>query len=182
MAVGVAAGYQFFEASIAKKALLRPPGALDEADFEARCLRCGKCGLSCPYRVIRYSGPQANSTPYIVAREGGCRLCEDFPCIAACPSGALSPVEDVHAVNMGTAILDRDRCISLLGMRCEVCYRVCPLIDEAITIRYSMCEGDDIHAVFEPVIDPERCVGCGICEERCVITDPMAIYIQPRDS
>ena len=38
--------------------------------------------------------------------------------------------------------------------RCEVCYRACPLIDEAIRIDYRPREGDAIHAVFAPqVID-----------------------------
>lgn len=83
---------------------------------------------------------------------------------------------------MGIAVIDRDRCIALQGIRCEVCYRVCPFIDEAITIKYSLREGDNIHAIFEPVIHADLCVGCGICEERCVITDPMAIYIKPRGS
>ena len=76
---------------------------------------------------------------------------------------------DVH---MGTAVIEEDLCIALQGMRCEVCYRVCPLIDEAMTIDYRMREGDAIHAVFAPRIDREKCVGCGLCVERCVVGEP----------
>ncbi|MCL1847379.1 MAG: 4Fe-4S dicluster domain-containing protein [Coriobacteriia bacterium] len=182
LSVGIAAGYQFFSTGTTRKALLRPPGALDEPEFLSHCLRCGKCGLACPYRVIKYDDSLSQGTPYLIAREGPCRLCDDFPCIAACPSAALAPVADKRAVKMGIAVIDRDLCIALQGMRCEVCYRVCPLIDEAISIEYSLRKGDSHHAIFEPVINAEKCVGCGICEERCIISDPVAIYMKPRGS
>ena len=180
LAAGLAVGYQLFSSIAGRDTTLRPPGALDEADFLASCIRCGKCSLACPYRVIRFDDAGSNATPNIIPREGPCLLCEDFPCIAACPSGALSPVAGREAVRMGTAVIDRDRCVSLRGIRCEVCYRTCPLIDRAIHIKYSMREGDNIHAIFEPVIVVEACTGCGICVERCVISDPPAIYIRPR--
>jgi len=180
LAVGIAAGYQVFGSNTEPGLPLRPPGALDENDFRALCIRCGKCGLACPYEVIKFDDPGFYGTPHIVARKGACRLCEDFPCIAACPSGALAPVVDRNSVRMGVAVIDRDHCIALRGMRCEVCYRVCPLIDKAIRIKYSLRENDRRHAIFEPVIDGEHCVGCGICEERCVISDPVvAIRVRP---
>ena len=57
-------------------------------------------------------------------------------------------------------------------MRCEVCYRVCPLIDEAITIEYESIENDAIHTKFIPTINKEVCTGCGLCVQRCVVRDP----------
>ena len=59
----------------------------------------------------------------------------------------------------GIAVIDEDLCIAFQGMRCEVCYRTCPLIDEAIVIDYRLREGDAIHSVFAPVIDEDKCVG-----------------------
>ena len=73
---------------------------------------------------------------------------------------------------MGVAVIDEDLCIAFQGMRCEVCYRTCPLIDEAIVIDYRLREGDAIHSVFAPVIDEDKCVGCGLCVERCVVSEP----------
>ena len=65
-------------------------------------------------------------------------------------------------------------------MRCEVCYRACPLIDEAITIDYRPREGDDIHAVFAPQVVSDVCPGCGLCEQRCPVSDPApAIVVVP---
>ncbi|BAK43608.1 4Fe-4S dicluster domain-containing protein [Eggerthella sp. YY7918] len=155
--------------------LLRPPGAQGESDFMARCIKCGKCIEACPYVAITVadgSSGLAVGTPVIDAREQACRLCDDFPCVTACPTDALRDVTARDEVHMGTAVIDEEVCIAFQGMRCEVCYRVCPLIDEAITIDYRMREGDDIHAVFAPIIDKERCVGCGLCVERCVVSDP----------
>ena len=155
--------------------LLRPPGASDEGDFRARCIKCGRCVEACPYQAIRVqSGPigTATGTPFIDARAQACRLCADFPCIAACPTEALHAVPAREEVRMGCAVIKRDACIAVKGMRCEVCYRSCPFIDSAISIEASVREGDAIHAVFEPVVDPEKCVGCGLCVQRCVVGDP----------
>ena len=81
---------------------------------------------------------------------------------------------------MGVAVINEDTCLSFQGMRCEVCYRACPLIDEAITIDYRPREGDDIHAVFAPQVVPDVCPGCGLCEQRCPVSDPApAIVVVP---
>lgn len=183
--IGGLVGYQLLGLmKTGSRPVLRPPGAADEEIFLAQCLRCGKCIQACPYDVIKVSTESSGigiGTPYITPREGACQLCEDFPCVKACPTGALSNVSTISDVHMGTAVIDREHCIAIKGNRCEVCYRVCPLIDEAITIQYSIREGDDIHTIFEPVIDPDKCVGCGLCEERCVIGDPLAIRVKPRE-
>jgi ferredoxin-type protein NapG len=156
--------------------LLRPPGAQGENDFLAHCIGCGRCIEACPYRAIRVASPVAGTavgTPVIDAREQACRLCEDFPCVGACPTGALRDVSTRTDVRMGTAVIDDELCIAISsGIRCEVCYRSCPLINQAIDIELRPREGDSTHVIFAPVIDEERCVGCGLCVERCVISSP----------
>ncbi|WP_449314503.1 4Fe-4S dicluster domain-containing protein [Rubneribacter sp.] len=155
--------------------LLRPPGAQGEGDFIARCVKCGKCMQACPYRALKPAGANEGTsvgTPFVDPRAQACRLCEDFPCIEVCPTGALRDVAARKDVRMGVAVIDEEACIAFQGMRCEVCYRACPLIDEAISIDYRMREGDAIHSVFAPVIDEEACVGCGLCVQRCVVGDP----------
>lgn len=154
---------------------LRPPGAQGARDFLARCIKCGKCMQACPYAAVRPAPLSAGSsagTPVIDARDQACRLCEDFPCVAACPTGALRDVSAREDVRMGVAVIDEETCLSYQGMRCEVCYRACPLIDKAITIDYRMREGDAIHSVFAPIIHEDACVGCGLCVERCVVSEP----------
>ena len=165
--------------------MLKPPGVKNEDDFLARCVSCGKCMLACPFASIRIAkiGDGRNAgTPYIDARKRACRLCEDFPCVAACPTGALRDIEKRTDVTMGTAVIDEKLCVVYNnGNRCEVCYRSCPLIDEAISIEYLPRPGDDHHVLFAPIINKDVCVGCGICVERCVVSDPeVAIRIEPR--
>ncbi len=73
---------------------------------------------------------------------------------------------------MGYARIEEDVCIAYQGYRCEVCYRVCPLIDEAIKIDFQSLEGDEIHTKFIPTIDEDVCTGCGLCVERCAVSEP----------
>lgn len=159
--------------------VVRPPGAQSESDFLSRCIRCGKCIEACPYESIyairSFISPSAG-TPTIDTRAKACRMCHDVPCVPVCPTQALRDVEVPRDINMGYAILDHEICISFKGLRCEVCYRACPLIDEAISIDYRINENDPIHSVFAPIIDKDVCTGCGLCVERC-ITDEPAIRI-----
>ena len=71
---------------------IRPPGARDEAGFAGLCVRCGLCVRDCPYKTLRLAAlgmPIVTGTPYFVARDVPCEMCEDIPCVAACPTGAL---------------------------------------------------------------------------------------------
>ena len=163
--------------------LLRPPGSTPPADFSARCIRCGRCLEACPYQAIHAAPLNAGreaSTPFVNVRAQACRLCTDFPCAVACPTGALQVPTERAAAAMGTAVVNEETCLSFQGMRCEVCYRACPLIDEAIVIDYRPREGDAIHAVFAPQVNAEVCPGCGLCEQRCPVSDPApAIVVVP---
>lgn len=184
--IGGFAAYELLKLMKAgSKQVLRPPGASDEDEFLALCTRCGKCNQACPYKSINMGTSNMGlglGTPFIDARESPCWLCEDFPCVEACPTTALSGIEKRSDVNMGVAIIDKDTCIAYKGIRCEVCYRECPLIDEAIKLDIYLKPDDNIHAIFGPVIDPEKCVGCGICVHKCVVENPVAIKIQPREA
>jgi len=176
------AGYAIQSRALPAQAL-RPPGALAEDKFLAACVRCGLCVRDCPYDTLHLAGfgdGPAFGTPYFVARNVPCEMCETIPCIKACPTGALDhALIDIGKARMGVAaITSRDTCLNLQGLRCDVCYRVCPAIDKAITLEISHNARTAKHAVFEPVIHPEFCTGCGKCEKSCVL-DEAAIKVLP---
>jgi len=165
--------------------VIRPPGALTEPEFNAACVRCGLCVRDCPYDTLRLADlgePVATGTPYFVARQVPCEMCDDIPCVAACPTGALDPsLIDIDEAQMGTAVLvGHETCLNYLGLRCDVCYRVCPLIDEAITLEISHNRRTGKHALFIPTVHAEQCTGCGKCEKACVLEES-AIKVLPVD-
>ena len=168
-----------------KKHYFRPPGALEENQFLAACIRCGKCIQDCPYDTLKLGSLEDGiniGTPYIDFRDVPCQMCADVPCIAACPTTALNhDLKDVNKSNMGTAVItDREACLSLNGIRCEICYRVCPLTNKAITLDKHEQSITKRHTVFEPVIHKEFCTGCGICENACPL-DKTAITVLPTE-
>ena len=46
-----------------------------------------------------------DGTPVLFADQSPCLLCEDFPCITACGTEALIPVEGINHVRMGIALV-----------------------------------------------------------------------------
>ena len=162
---------------------IRPPGALPDGEFLAACLRCGQCVRACPYDILELAaiGDEVPlGTPYFVGREKPCLMCEDIPCVKACPSGALDPgLKDIYQARMGLAVLmDRESCLNTQGLRCDVCYRACPLIDEAITLEIFHNRRSGKHALFIPTIHSDKCTGCAKCERSCVL-DIAAIKVFP---
>jgi len=104
---------------------LRPPGAVPESDFSAACIRCGLCVRSCPFDIISLATPASRTTtgtPYFVARDLPCEICDDIPCVNACPSGALDHnLKDIDDARMGLAVLmDHENCLNFQGLRCDV--------------------------------------------------------------
>ena len=100
---------------------LRPPGAVEEKEFLALCIKCGQCLQVCPYHSIEladFGKGHGVGTPYIDARERGCYACEAVPCVLACPSGALDHhTEKATDIKMGIAVLEHKR--SCLAVRRE---------------------------------------------------------------
>ena len=184
---------------------LRPPAALDESDFLKRCIKCGLCAEACVNRPqnIDKDGHQKPGTlkmakagdsvtigtPFFTPRDVPCFMCDDIPCVPACPTGALDIAKvtnpktnelDFRMMDMGVAVVDVHSCIAFWGLQCDACYRACPLLDEAIKLVYNRNDRTGKHAFLEPVINPDVCTGCGLCEKACVTEKP-AIFLLSRE-
>jgi ferredoxin-type protein NapG len=100
---------------------LRPPGAIDEREFLASCIKCGQCVQVCPVEAIKladFFDGFGLGTPYLDARAQACDFsCDAVQCVLACPTGALSHHTDLkEQVRMGFARLDRpDACLARQG-------------------------------------------------------------------
>lgn len=171
------------QAQASTYACLPPPGALPGDSFAAACVRCGQCVQVCPPQALKLATAStgiAVGTPYFIARDVPCELCEELYCVKACPSGALDPLlDDVYNARMGLAVLlDQENCLAWQGLRCEVCYNVCPLKEEAITIEMQQNARTGVHTKYIPVVHSNACTGCGLCEQACVL-DQAAIKVLP---
>jgi ferredoxin-type protein NapG len=101
---------------------LRPPGAIEEKEFLAACIKCGQCVQVCPVEAIILADIEdgfGNGAPYIIARDQACDFsCDATQCILACPTGALShEIDKKEQVRMGLAVLKRpDTCLARQGL------------------------------------------------------------------
>ena len=129
--------------------IIRPPGALPEAEFLKRCIKCGQCMRACPTNVIQPGGIRAGLenlwTPVLNNRIGssGCQL-NCVACGQVCPTSALRPItlSEKHGlgefakagpIKLGTAFFDRNRCLPwAMDKPCIVCEENCPVSPKAI--------------------------------------------------
>ncbi len=153
--------------------LLRPPGAVTERQFLQDCTRCDKCIHACPKDAIvkapKKFGFLVMGTPYIDPIKNPCVMCDDLPCISACPDNALLPVSSPGEVNMGYAILDKKKCQAYGDTFCQQCIIDCP-IPGAITQNKDQ----------QPEFHKKICTGCGVCVRSCsTVNIPVAIKVKP---
>lgn len=134
---------------------LRPPWALAEADFLARCSRCDACITACPTSVV-VAGE--GGFPAIDFSRGECTFCGD--CLRSCHPGALSrPVADAPPWALTAHI--GNTCLAQHGVECRVCGEAC---GEG-AIRFRPRPG----GVALAELDAARCTGCGACFAPCPV-------------
>lgn len=155
--------------------LIRPPGAQEESEFLARCLRCGECIRVCLTQGLApvhfEAGLTGLWTPRLVPRKGYCEyLCT--LCTQVCPTDAIRPLtESEKKIEfIGLAIIDRTRCLPWVENEdCNVCEEMCPTSPKAIELRG--------RGRLKPHVIPDECVGCGICEYACPVEGDAAIVV-----
>lgn len=138
--------------------LLRPPGALPEAEFLATCTRCMECLAACPHGAIRPASPRfrgSAGTPMVSPYDAPCRMCPDTPCITACKPRALARDPQAGLPSMGLATLLKHNCLAHQGTTCTTCVERCP-VPGALRLTSG-----------KPGVDPSLCTGCGVCQHVC---------------
>lgn len=159
-----------------ESAPLRPPGAAAEASFTGLCLRCGSCVRSCPEKIIQADIMQAGIAgflaPVLSYNKSYC-LADCAACTKVCPSGAIQQLElpAKQKYVIGEALLDGSLCVLALGQRdCDACVRSCPF--DAVSIRWDA----ELYIAY-PVVNYEKCNGCGACEVACPTFGDKAIRV-----
>ena len=185
--------------------LIRPPGAVEEDDFLAGCIRCYRCQDACEPGAIQFfteADGKHYHTPYIDPSIKACTLC--MKCTQACPTHVLEPlvIKQKAEVDMATVKLREDLCLSYKAKRirdeqallmelgrsateatatyerrgpCGECYSACPLRRRAIKLEPG--------AFLAPLVFEDECVGCGMCEEICRVVvrgEPAIIVVTKR--
>jgi polyferredoxin len=168
--------------------LIRPPGAIvrdssghvvrmmTEAELRSQCIRCGLCMKACVTGVLQPAvfegGLDGFYTPVVNASVGWCEQNCDI-CGSVCPTGALRPftVEEKSHIQIARAQIDQHTCLSWQTgdeyQLCLVCSEVCSYHAVANVVT-------DGSGQLRPVVCPNTCVGCGICEFNCPAGPPDA--------
>lgn len=170
------------EKKIPKRATpIVPPGALSLRNFAQHCTACQLCVSVCPNEVLRPSTSLLKMMqPEMSYERGYCRP-ECVKCSEVCPTGAIRPltVADKSATQIGHAVWVKENCIPLRdGQSCNNCERHCPT--KAIQMVPSDPSNPDSLKI--PVVNEEKCIGCGACENLCPARPFSALYVEGHEN
>ncbi len=133
--------------------MVRAPYGESESLFQSKCPSCESksCVASCDEKIIFISD---DGTPVLTFKQNGCTFCDD--CAIACEEGVLSLENRDTAERLNAMFrISLEGCVAHHGVICSACKEPC--IDNAILF----------NGMFAPVIDEDRCTGCGFCMARC---------------
>ena len=145
-----------------RNASLKPAGSHSIKNFQTKCVGCQLCVKACPNKVLRPSVRLKDfGQPEMAFDKGYCTV-DCTKCSEVCPAGAIEAIPSFmkENINIGEAVWHKDRCLaSTEGVSCAACFRHCPV--NAI----ALVEGPN--GVRIPVVDADKCIGCGACEHVC---------------
>ncbi len=160
-----------------RKTPIAPPGALSLRNLASHCTGCQLCVSVCPNGVLRPSTDLMKlMQPESSYERGYCRP-ECTKCSEVCPAGAIRPigVEEKSSTQIGHAVWVKENCIVVAdGVHCGNCARHCPVG----AIKMVPSDPSDKKSLKIPVVNEERCIGCGACENLCPSRPFSAIYVE----
>ncbi len=131
---------------------LRPPWAIAEWAFAARCDGCQACVRACREGVLKRGADGLVEADF---RFGGCDFCG--ACLAACDRGALRRELRSTTRAFRFAIAIGTDCLARAGEPCRTCQDFC----DSFAIRF------DTGGQGPVVLD--NCSGCGACVGPCPV-------------
>jgi polyferredoxin len=177
-----------------REKLITPPGSISARNLAEHCTSCQLCINSCPNDVLRPSNSLDRFLqPEVSYERGYCRP-ECTRCSNVCPTGAIKPItkEQKTAIQVGHAVWIKDNCVPVVdGIPCGNCARHCPA--QAIQMvplqsgvhqdgwRWLDADNQEIpreQVLLIPVVNEEKCIGCGACENLCPSRPFSAIYVE----
>lgn len=157
-----------------RKTPLKPPGARSLKSFTSHCTACQLCVSACKNNVLFPSSKLTTwMQPEMRFEQGYCRP-ECTECSKVCPAGAIKPISmpDKSSVQIGHAVTMYDNClVNTDQIECGNCARHCPT--GAILMTDVNKNGRKL-----PIVNTERCIGCGACEYLCPARPFSAIYVE----
>ncbi len=154
-----------------------PPGAASIRHFEQHCTACQLCVSACPSGVLRPSSSLSSlMQPEASYERGYCRP-ECTRCSEVCPAGAIVKIDraEKSAIQVGHAVWIKQNCIVLTdNVECGNCACHCP----AMAIQMVASDPKNPGSRLIPVVNEERCIGCGACENLCPARPFSAIYVE----
>ena len=156
---------------------LTPPGSLSARNLAQHCTACQLCISACPNQVLRPSSDLSNFMQPVTSFERGYCRPECVKCSEVCPTGAIKPItkEEKTAIQIGHAVWIADNCVvNRDNEKCDNCFRHCP----TGAIQMVAKDPNDKKSPKIPVINTERCIGCGACENLCPSRPFSAIYVE----
>lgn len=157
--------------------IIVPAGSLSVEHFKQHCVSCQQCVTACPTKVLRPSMKLENfMQPEMAYEKGYCRF-DCNKCSEVCPAGAIKPISlaEKSSTQIGYAIWRRSHCIVVKdGKECGNCARHCP----TGAISMTKLNPADPNSLEIPIVNRNRCIGCGRCEYVCPSNPVSAIYVK----
>lgn len=158
-----------------------PPGSMSLRHMANHCTACQLCVSSCPNNVLRPSENLMTLMQPVMGYERGYCRPECTKCSEICPAGAILRItrEDKSSTQIGHAVWVRENCIPLAdGVECGNCARHCP----TGAIQMVASDAANLDSPKIPVVNTERCIGCGACENLCPARPFSAIYVEGHET
>lgn len=128
-----------------------------------KCSGCRRCEIACSLFHEGWIWPEASRIRIFMLVPGVeiphlCFQCEDYPCVEACPSGALAVNPETGAIN-----IDKTKCTA-----CGLCIDACP------------GKVPHMHPTRRYIVICDLCGGSPKCVEACVEGGWGALRVVPR--